>query len=178
MSTIYSSWIVCVAIASSPLPSKGVALLCGGTYLPKSHWMSRLQSTKLDQAATQYKKLLKALILMRVTSCSYSGSFPESLLSMPPSYCQSFRMYHPAAYSIIYNISIRKFNVERNLVTPCTFSIGRAKPAALSARVAQLQILRAIHYLFGTPVCSRCHVDGVSWIVDGHVQRAMLISGI
>lgn len=178
MSTIYSSWIVWVAVASSPLPSKGVALLCGGTYLPNSHWMSGLQSTKLDQAATQCKKLLKALILMCVTSCSYNGSFPENLLSVPPSYCQSFPTYHLAAYSIIYNISIWKLNVERNLVTPCTFSIDRSEPAALSAWVAQLQILRVIHYLFGTPLCSRCHVDDVSRIVDDHVQRAIVISGI
>lgn len=116
---------------------------------------------------------------MCVTSCSYNGSFPENLLSVPPSYCQSFPTYHPAVCSsIIHNISIWKLNVERNLVTPSTFSIDRSEPAAcLSARVAQLQILlRVLHYLLGTPLCSPWHVDDVSWIVDhGHVQRAIVI---
>jgi len=80
------------------------------------------------------------------------AAFPENLLSVPPSYCQSFPTYHPAAAcSIIHNIPIWKLKVERNLdVTPSTFSIDRSEPAALSARVAQLQILiRVIHYLLG-----------------------------
>lgn len=125
-----------------------------------------------------------ALILMCVTSCSYNGSFPENLLSVPPSYCQSFPTYHPAVCSsIIHNISIWKLNIERNLVTPSTFSIDRSEPAACLVSKScscNCRYYSEFYIIFSElHLCSRWLVDDVSWIVDhGHVQRAIVIRGI